>query len=62
MAAALKPLPDAVAIYMSAYTRDEVLRFRRRNDEADIPLLPKPFEIEALSSLIREELDKKARR
>ncbi len=57
MAAAMKLQPDAVPIYMSAYTKDEVLRFRRGNAEADIPLISKPFEIEALSRLIREQLD-----
>ncbi len=62
MAAATKLQPDAIPIYMSAYTKDEVLRFRRGNTEADIPLLTKPFEIEALSRLIREQLDSKAKR
>lgn len=59
MAAALKRRPDAVAIYMSAYTRDEVLGFRRNNDAADIPLISKPFEIETLSRMIRKQLDRK---
>lgn len=61
MAAATRLQPDAVPIYMSAYTKDEVLRFRRSNTEADIPLITKPFEIEALSRLIREQLDSKAK-
>ncbi|MGI9235993.1 MAG: ATP-binding protein [Woeseiaceae bacterium] len=57
MASALKLRPDAAAIYMSAYSKDEVLRFRRNRDMPDVPLIPKPFEIEALSRLIREQLD-----
>ena len=61
MAAATRLQPDAVLIYMSAYTKDEVLRFRRGNTEADIPLITKPFEIETLSRLIREQLDGKAK-
>lgn len=61
MAAALKLRPGAVAIYMSAYTRDEVLPFRRGNDEVDIPLISKPFEIEELSSTMRKYLDQKKR-
>ncbi|MGI9232095.1 MAG: ATP-binding protein [Woeseiaceae bacterium] len=59
MDTALKLRPDAVAIYMSAYSKDEVLRFRRNRATPDIPLIPKPFEIEALSRLIREQLDEK---
>lgn len=59
MAAALKLRPDAIAIYMSAYTRDEVLAFRHSNNETDIPLISKPFEIEALSRMIRQQLDSK---
>lgn len=55
MAGALKLRPDAVAIYMSAYTKDEVLRFRRP-DEVDIPLVSKPFTLEDLSRIIRKQL------
>lgn len=57
MASALKLRADAVAIYMSAYSMDEVLPFRRNRAAPDIPLISKPFEIEALSRLIRERLD-----
>lgn len=60
MAAALKLRPDAVAIYMSGYTEDEILRFRRGDAEPDIPLIWKPFDLPALSRMIRDELDKKA--
>ncbi len=56
VAGALKLRPDAVAIYMSAYTRDEVLRFRRPG-EVDVPLISKPFTLEALSRFIRQQLD-----
>lgn len=56
MAAALKLRPDAVPIYMSAYTRDEVLRFRKPGS-VDIPLISKPFTLDALSGLIRERLN-----
>ncbi len=61
MSAATRLQPDALPIYMSAYTKDEVLRFRRGHSEANIPLITKPFEIEALSRLIREQLDSKAK-
>lgn len=57
MAAALKLRPNAVPIYMSAYTRGEVLQFRRGDATADIPLIAKPFKIEALAKVIREQLD-----
>jgi signal transduction histidine kinase len=60
MAKALKLRPAAVAIYMSAYTKDEILEFRRNNTEADIPLIEKPFELATLSRLIRKQLDKAA--
>lgn len=56
MAQALKLRPTAVAIYMSAYTKDEVLEFRRNNAEASIPLIQKPFELATLSRLIRKQL------
>lgn len=58
MAAALKLRPDTAAIYMSAHAKDEILQFRRSNLEAGIPLITKPFKIEALSQLIREQLEK----
>ena len=61
MATALKLRPDAVAIYMSAYTRDEVLEIRRGDEALDIPLISKPFEMEALSRLIRDRLDRAQR-
>ena len=56
MAQALKLRPTAVASYMSAYTTDEVLEFRRNNAEASIPLIQKPFELATLSRLIRKQL------
>lgn len=59
MSAALRLRPDAVPIYMSAYTKDEVLRFRRGDAMTDIPLISKPFEIATLSRMIREQLDGK---
>lgn len=55
MEEALKLRPDAVPIYMSAYTREEVLRFRRYQ-AADIPLISKPFSLDELSRLIRKQL------
>ena len=58
MEAAQKYRPDAVPIYMSAYSKEEVLPFRRHSLEAEIPIIAKPFEIEALSRLIREQLDR----
>ncbi len=60
IAKALKLRPAAVAIYMSAYTKDEILEFRRNNTEVNIPLIEKPFELAALSRLIRKQLDKAA--
>jgi len=60
MAKALKLRPAAAAVYMSAYTRDEILEFRRNNTAADIPLIQKPFELATLSRLIRKQLDKAA--
>ena len=56
MAGALRLCPGAVAIYMSAYTRDVLLWQRTGRDE--IPVLSKPFELEALTRLIREGLDR----
>jgi hypothetical protein len=58
MADALRIRPDAVAIYMSAYTKDAVLGLRRRSRETQIPLITKPFDAKSLSRLIRECLDK----
>lgn len=56
VAKALTIRPKAVAIYMSAYTKDEILEFRRNNAEASIPLIEKPFELATLSRLIRKQL------
>lgn len=56
MASALKLRPDAVAIYVSAYSEDAVLQFRRKSSGSEIPLLTKPFELGSLSQLIRERL------
>ena len=56
MAKALTLRPTAVAIYMSAYTKDEILEFRRNSAEASIPLIEKPFELPTLSRLIRKQL------
>ena len=58
MTSALRLRPDAVAIYMSAYTEDAVLGLRRGNTEAEIPLIAKPFDLGSLSRLIRECLSK----
>ena len=57
--AALEVRPDAAAIYMSAYAKNEVLRLRSENEATDIPLITKPFGIEQLSRLIRERLDRR---
>jgi signal transduction histidine kinase/ActR/RegA family two-component response regulator len=62
MTSALRLRPSAVAIYMSAYTEDEVLGLRRGNTDTDIPLIMKPFDLESLSRLIRERLNKAASR
>ncbi|MCP5093647.1 MAG: response regulator, partial [Gammaproteobacteria bacterium] len=59
MTSALRLRPDAVAIYMSAYTKDKILGFRRKSAEADAPLIMKPFEIQELSRLIQERLDRR---
>ncbi len=56
MARAVKLCPDAIGIYMSAYTDDVILWQRKGLDE--IPVLTKPFELEALTRLIRERLDR----
>ncbi len=58
MAGALKLRPDIVAIYISAYTKDVIFGMRRGNDEADIPLITKPFDLSTLANLVREQLDK----
>jgi len=57
MASALRLCPDAAAIYMSAYTDDVILWQRKGMDE--IPVLTKPFELEALTRLIRKGLDQR---
>ncbi len=56
MASAIRLCPDATAIYMSAYTDDVILWQRKGLDE--IPVITKPFELEALTRLIREGLDR----
>ncbi len=56
MASAIRLCPDATAVYMSAYTNDVILWQRKGLDE--IPVLTKPFELEALTRLIREGLDR----
>ena len=58
MTSALRLRPGVVAIYMSAYTEDAVLGLRRGNSETEFPLIMKPFDLESLSRLIRECLDK----
>jgi len=58
MADALRIRPDAVAIYMSAYTKDAVLGLRRSSRESSIPLITKPFDSKSLSRLIRKCLDR----
>jgi CheY-like chemotaxis protein len=58
MISALRLRPSAVAIYMSAYTEDAVLGLRRGNTETEIPLITKPFDLQSLSRLIREGLNK----
>ena len=55
MRSALKMAPDAVAIYMSGYTDDIVLK--RGVTGVEIPLLRKPFELGELAQLIRNGLD-----
>lgn len=60
MAAALKLRPGVVAIYMSGYTEEEILRFRRQQAQSDIPIISKPFDSHALARMIRDELDKAA--
>jgi len=55
MSGALRLCPDATAVYMSAYTDDVILWHRKGMDE--IPVLTKPFELEALTRLIRKGLD-----
>ena len=53
---ALELQPDAVAMFMSGYTDDILIR--SGIEELGIPMLPKPFDIKALASLIRQELAK----
>ena len=55
MSGALRLCPDAAAVYMSAYTDDVILWQRKGMD--DISVLTKPFELEALTRLIRKGLD-----
>lgn len=59
MISALRLRPAAAPIYMSAYTEDAVLQFRRSNPESEIPLIMKPFELVSLSRLIRECLGRR---
>jgi len=59
MTDALRIRPNAVALYMSAYTKDTVLGLRRSSKASKIPLIAKPFDAKSLSRLIRECLDKR---
>ncbi len=59
MKQALEVCPDAIPIFMSAYTRDEALRAGNGHD-TDIPLLNKPFRLDELARRLRELLDAKA--
>jgi len=56
MSGAKRLCPDAAAVYMSAYTDDVILWQNKGLDE--IPVLTKPFELEALTRLIRQGLDR----
>ena len=56
MSGAMRLCPDATAVYMSAYT-DDVILWQRKGLE-EIPVLTKPFELEALTRLIRKGLDR----
>ena len=55
MEQALLLCQGAVPIFMSAYTRDEALRFGNMGN-GDIPLLHKPFKLDELAHLIRGQL------
>ena len=57
MASAVRLCPGATAIYMSAYT-DDVILWQRKGLE-EIPVLTKPFELEALTRLLRKGLDRR---
>jgi len=57
----LKIRPDVAAIYMSAYTKDKVLRIQGANTMRDIPLITKPFNIESLSRTIHEQLARRSK-
>ena len=57
MSGAMRLCPNAIAIYMSAYT-DDVILWQRKGLE-EIPVLTKPFELEALTRLIRKGLDRR---
>ncbi len=59
MKQALELCPNAIPMFMSAYTRDEALRAGNDHD-TDIPLLNKPFRLDELARRIRELLDDKA--
>jgi len=55
MEKALALCPTVVPIFMSAYTREKALRSGNA-DFANIPLLNKPFQLEELARLIRQQL------
>ncbi len=59
MKQALELCPNAIPVFMSAYTRDEALRAGNEADE-DIPLLNKPFRLDQLARRLRELLDARA--
>ena len=54
---ALKLHPDAVTVFISGYTGDTLIE--SGIEALGIPLLPKPFDIKALASLVRTELGKR---
>lgn len=56
MQQAMDLCPNAVPIFMSAYTRDEALRAGSDHD-VDIPLVTKPFRLDELARRLRELLD-----
>ena len=59
MKQALELCPEAIPIFMSAYTRDEALRAGNDYD-TDIPLLNKPFRLNELARRLRALLDAQA--
>ena len=59
MKQALELCPEAIPMFMSAYTRDEALRAGNDHD-TDIPLLNKPFRLDELARRLRDLLDAKA--